>query len=76
MVMAEVPVLHAEKEIKKLLEYLHMVISNTKDRTECLREMVEHEFLPEEMFTRFVQNEKGALLAEIQGYIDLFKGLN
>ena len=65
-----------EDEILNLSIYLTAVASNTKARVEVLREMIEHEAISEDLFIRFLEGEKRSLIAEIQSYVDIYKGVN
>ena len=76
MELATIKTIRDETDLEKLCKYLTASASNSADRTQSLRDLAENEFIPEEMFHRFVESEKLYMLKEIQNYIDLYKGLN
>lgn len=73
--MKTIKKLKEEADIMSLCGYLKAVAANSKARIEALRALVESDFIDEKFYVRLIHGEKNLLLLEIQGYIDLFKGI-
>jgi hypothetical protein len=65
-----------ESPLTDLLKILDLLNTNAKDRIECYRELVDWEYIPEEIFKRMVENERLGLISEIDNILNYYRGIN
>lgn len=74
--MAEVDKDAIETPLLDLTKLLKQVSEQAKDRLECYRELVDWEYIPEEIFNRMILNEKQGIIEEIENILDYYRGFN
>jgi len=76
--MAIPPVIRVEKieeKLNNLCQMLTVLSANYIDRTQAHRELVENEWIHEDMFKKSLENDLRGIIMEIQDYIDFYRGM-
>ncbi len=60
-------------DLAKLLEQTALA---AKDRLECYRELVEWEYIPEEIFEKMIENERLGMVAYLDNVLAYYRGAN
>lgn len=64
-----------EQPLNDLVEVIQKLSESAKDRLEAYRELVEYEWITEEMFKRMIHNERLGLIEEIDNILDYYRGM-